>query len=66
MTVLWIILAFISGCVFWYHAGGWMLKRALRDSAWTKRILRDLKTDSLIRLNEQAEREIAARKQMLS
>ncbi len=65
MSVLWIVLAFFSGCLVTWKASGWMMKKALGRTMFAD-IVKGLKTETLVKVRDQATDEIDRRKRLLA
>ena len=65
MTWLWIVLAFAAGAATCWYASGHLLKLAFRRSMMVD-IIKGLRTETVITLREEADKEIARRKQLLA
>ena len=65
MTGLWIILAFLTGCVLTWKTSGWMMKKALGRSMFVD-IVKGLQTETLVKVRDQAADEIDRRKRLLA
>ena len=61
VTWLWIILAFLAGALFWYRAGGWMVRKAFRSTEYRRRVINNLSDSALIKVERDISEELLRR-----
>lgn len=68
MIVLWILLAFIAGAMFWHKAGWWAVGKVFGSKRWQplkRDIVGNLSDEFLLRLAADTANEVARRRALL-
>lgn len=64
--MIWYVVAFLAGVLFWYQAGSFILRRALRSEGVLNKSLKGLSQESLVKTYKAVLAEIELRKKGVS
>jgi len=61
MTLIWITLAFVAGAFCWHYIGGLLLRKVGLGDSLRSDLIRNLSTDTLLKLMRESKREFDRR-----